>query len=52
LGTGSIDFPKILKLAADKGMKYYIMEQERYDNSTPMESAKTGAAYLKALKFA
>ncbi len=52
LGTGSIDFPRILKLAAEKGMKYYIMEQERYDNSTPMESAKTGAAYLKALKFA
>ena len=51
LGTGSIDFPSILKKAADKGMEYFIMEQERYDNSTPMKSAEHGAKYLKELKF-
>ena len=27
-------------------MKYFIVEQERYDNSTPMDSAKVGAEYL------
>ncbi len=51
LGTGIIDFPKILKVAADNGMKYFIMEQERYDGSTPMKSAQTGADYLKNLVF-
>ena len=52
LGTGQIDFAKILKVAQDNGMQYYIMEQERYDNSTPMMSAKSGADYLKQLVFA
>lgn len=52
LGTGSINFPKILKVAADNGMKYFIMEQERYDNSTPLSSAETGAKYLRSLQFA
>lgn len=52
LGTGIIDFPKILKVAKDNGMKHFILEQERYDNSTPLKSAKTGAEYLSSLKFA
>ena len=51
LGTGSIDYAKILKVAQDNGMKYYILEQERYDNSTPLKSAAIGAAYLKELIF-
>lgn len=49
LGTGSIDFKKVLRTAADNGMQYYIMEQERYDNSTPIKSAEAGAQYLKNL---
>jgi len=49
LGTGIIDFPKILNVAKEHGMKYFIVEQERYDNSTPMQSAQTGAAYMKQL---
>ena len=52
LGTGSIDFAKILGEAQQHGMKYFIMEQERYDGSTPLKSAESGANYLKALKFA
>ena len=49
LGAGSIDFPKILHEA--QGFQYYILEQEKYDNSTPMQSAEKDAAYLKNLKF-
>jgi sugar phosphate isomerase/epimerase len=49
LGTGSIDYAKVLRVAADNGMKHFIMEQERYDNSTPLKSAEAGAAYLKKL---
>lgn len=52
LGTGIIDFPKILKVAKENGMKYYIMEQERYDDSTPLRSARVGAEYLKKIVFA
>jgi len=52
LGTGIIDFPSILKTAEAKGVNYFIMEQERYDGSTPMNSAKVGATYLKNLRFA
>jgi sugar phosphate isomerase/epimerase len=51
LGQGSIDFPKILKTAKKHGMHYYIVEQERYDNSTEMDSAKADAEYLKKIKF-
>jgi len=51
LGTGIIDFPSILKVAEENGMEYFIMEQERYDNSTPTKSAKVGAEYLSTLQF-
>ncbi len=51
LGTGSIDYSKILKVAADNGMQYYIVEQERYDNSTPLKSAQVDAEYMKRLVF-
>ena len=52
LGTGSINFPEILKVAADNGMQYYILEQERYDGSTPLQSAEAGAKYMSQLQFA
>ena len=51
LGTGSIDFTRILAAARDQGMEYYIVEQERYDNGTPLEAAQVDAAYLRDLTF-
>jgi len=51
LGQGSIDFPKILKTAKKHGMHYYIVEQERYDNTTEMDCARADAEYLKKIKF-
>lgn len=51
LGEGSIDFPKIIKTAKGNGMQYYIVEQERYDNTTEMDSAKADAEYLKKFQF-
>ncbi|WP_116128276.1 sugar phosphate isomerase/epimerase family protein [Lewinella sp. IMCC34183] len=51
LGTGSIDFAKVLSVAEDQGMEYYIVEQERYVDSTPLESAEVDARYLQNLKF-
>ena len=49
LGEGSINYATILKSARKYGMKYFIVEQEKYTNSTPMESAKADAMYMKAV---
>lgn len=51
LGTGGIDFKKILKVAKQNGMKYYIVEQEKYEGSTPTEASRADAEYLKKLKI-
>ncbi len=51
LGEGSIDYAKLLKTAGDNGMKYFIVEQERYAGSTPLKSAADNAKYLKDLKL-
>lgn len=51
LGTGSIDYSKVLKVAKNKGMKYYIVEQEAYENSTPLKSVAVDAEYMKKLKI-
>ena len=49
LGTGNINYKQILKTASENGMQYYIVEQEKYENSTPIKSAQTDANYLKTL---
>lgn len=51
LGLGSIDFANILKTASKNGMQYYLVEQERYPNTTPMASARANAAYMKSLRI-
>ncbi len=50
LGTGIIDYNKILKTAKTQGMEYFIVEQEKYDGTTPMEAAKKDAKYLRRVK--
>lgn len=49
LGTGSIDYPSLIKDAKAAGMNYFIVEQERYDNTTPLEAAKADALYMNRL---
>lgn len=51
LGQGGIDFHRILREADKKGMKYYIVEQEAYEHTTPLEAARADAAYLKSFKL-
>lgn len=51
LGTGYIDYPKLIKAAKENGMEYFIVEQERYDGTTPLESAKADAEYMNKLKL-
>jgi sugar phosphate isomerase/epimerase len=50
LGTGTINFNKILKTAKENGMQHFIVEQEAYPNGTPLEAVKADAAYMKKLK--
>jgi sugar phosphate isomerase/epimerase len=49
LGTGKLDFKKILRTAKDNGVEYFIVEQEKYTGSTPLKSAKVDADYMKSL---
>jgi sugar phosphate isomerase/epimerase len=51
LGTGKLDYKKILKTAKDSGVEYFIVEQEKYAGSTPLKSAKVDADYMKNLKI-
>ena len=51
LGTGSINFPSVLKTARDNGMQYFLVEQEKYENSTPIKSMRVDAEYMKDLKL-
>jgi len=51
LGKGSINYAKILKTAKATGMRYYIVEQEKYAGTTPLEAVKDNAEYMKKLSF-
>lgn len=51
LGKGEIDYPKILHEAKKKNMQYYIVEQEQYTGTTPLEAAKEDATYLKNIRI-
>jgi sugar phosphate isomerase/epimerase len=48
LGKGIIDYPSILKVAKETGMKHYIVEQEDYPESV-MKSIAYDADYMKNL---
>ncbi len=49
LGEGSIGWKSLLHHAKTKGVRYFIVEQERFDNSTPMLSAEADAKYLSPI---
>jgi sugar phosphate isomerase/epimerase len=51
VGTGQINFKQVLSVAEKKGMKYFIVEQERYDGTTPMKAVQQNAEYMKRLKI-
>lgn len=51
LGTGTIDFPAILPVAKANGMKYFIVEQEAYTNTTPIDAVRKNAAYMQQLRI-
>ncbi len=51
LGKGTIDFQSILKVGTANGLKNYIVEQEAFTGSNPLESAEVDARYMKGLSI-
>ena len=51
LGTGSIDFTKLLPVAAEYGMEEFIVEQEVYTGTTPIDAIRDNATYMKEFKI-
>lgn len=50
LGNGTIDYPSVLKTAQENGMEYFIVEQEAYTNTTPLDAVRENAEYMKNLE--
>ncbi len=51
IGQGSIDYATLLPEARKYGLQYYIVEQEKYEGTTPLAAAKADADYLKSLRL-
>lgn len=49
LGTGTIDFQSIINEGKKNGMELFIVEQERYDGTTPLASVEANAKYMNKL---
>jgi sugar phosphate isomerase/epimerase len=49
LGTGDIDYASIIKIAQSNGMKHLIVEQEKYAGTTPLDSARDNAVFMRNL---
>lgn len=47
VGKGVIDWKNVLTSALNNGMKYFIVEQEAYPDTTPLEAIKVDARYMK-----
>ena len=50
VGTGDLDYKKILRGAMDNSVKYFLVEQEQYPVSV-MSSMKNDAEYVKKIEF-
>ncbi len=51
LGNGVIDFPTVLSAAKEQGMKYFIVEQEQYTDTTPLDAIQENARFMKELRI-
>ncbi|MCG2590314.1 TIM barrel protein [Rhodohalobacter sulfatireducens] len=51
VGTGTIDYPPLLNVAEMNGMEYFIIEQEAYTDTTPLDAARANAEYMKNLSI-
>lgn len=49
LGTGSIDYAQLLPISKEFGMEEFIVEQEVYTGTTPIDAVQANANYMKEL---
>ena len=49
LGTGSIDFAQLLPVATEHGMEAFIVEQEAYTGTTPMDAIRENAEFMRKI---
>jgi len=47
MGTGEIDFGPVFAAAKKAGIKYYVMEQESYEGTTPIACIKDDLNWMK-----
>ena len=50
LGSGEIPYAEIIKKSKKYGMEYFVVEQERFVDTKPIEAAEANADYLSKLK--
>ncbi len=48
IGTGIIDFKKVLKAGAKYGLESFFVEQEEFTGTNPIDAAGLGAKYMQA----
>jgi len=51
LGTGTIDYPRLLPAAHAAGMRYFLVEQEAYRGTTPLESSRENARFMQQFQY-
>lgn len=51
LGTGSIDYKQLLPVSQEYGMEGFIVEQEAYTGTTPIDAIRANAEYMKSLNI-
>lgn len=49
LGTGTIDYQQLLPELTEHGMEDFIVEQEAYTGTTPMDAIRDNAEYMRGL---
>ena len=49
LGTGILDFPSIVEVGKQHGMQHFIVEQEAFTGTTPLEAIRLNADYMRTL---
>jgi sugar phosphate isomerase/epimerase len=49
IGTGKMDYATILAESKQYGMTHFIVEQEQYTGTTPIDSARDNAAFMKTI---
>ncbi len=51
LGQGELDWARLLPVAKAAGARYFIVEQEQYDGTTPIDAARDCARFMQQVRY-